>query len=1204
VSIKNWIVLYFFGWTILFVQAQTELGNPFIRNFTPEEYQAYPQNWAIVQDQLGIIYAANNNGIMEFDGQRWSPPIPVSNKSTVRSLGIDSRGTIYYGAKNDFGCLGITANGQRVIISFKDKLQETDQEFLDVWNIFATSQGVYFITGEKVFLWNYQIIFTIEIKASSFSFAAHDHVFIRSDNEKIYLLNGTQPLLLPHTDIFNQAARRISILPYDNQEILIVTADIGLFVYDLKMLFRNKSPAVDFSNIPASILRPFPADMQGFFKKNSWYCSIRLNNHLYAFGSRTGGIAIMNHRGQLIQTIDTNNGLQDNAVWNLFADRHQNLWAALNYGISVIETSSPLSQFTRFNQQKIMVLSCIRHRGILYAGTFNGIFYLSQAGNQQTAGQPEFLPVKNTRTSCWDFLRLNHHLLALGSNQIYRITADKAYSLLNVNNPLCLGQSFRYPDHVFVGLNSKLIALKIKNSSSDSSKTDGKIMAELVDTGSFGSIKDSIRQIVADFEGNLWLTTKYNGIYHLEFSGRKIDDFRIFHYTDTHGLPALDFNRVEYINQQIVVATQKGIYQPAFPLAPGSDKSALHFMPKLGWGKIFHDQNIEVANIFQDKNKNIWINSGSGLGIMSLEANGSYPWNPLPFKKIKGGASFIFFDNHETAWICVPESRSLFRFDATANKNYTIPFAALIRQVKTLKDNTILFYGNYYDTSSKTADCFFNNSLLQPAELIIALPYQKNSLALAYGATFFENDTEIRFAYKLADFDDQWSEWLPDSKKEYSNLPEGNYIFGVKARNVFAQESSPAFFRFSITPPWQRTVWAYLGYGLLGLFLFYAGIRLNSARLNAAKEKLEKIVTARTREIVRQRDEIFFQKEEISKQKDEIQTFASELTTANQQLIETKNALWGEMALAKKIQTVLLPENPRIPGYEITAYMQPADEVGGDYYDVICIDNNNCRGGSCARPPNSGQSQGADPQHPNMGNHQGLPLQDLPQTQDPNQPPGFAPSGLLSTNHLSLWDHSLTPAPDSSYWLAIGDVSGHGVPAGLVMMMVQTSIRSVLDNMPHASPEKILESVNRVIYENIKKLGEDKYMSITLMAVQGNGTIYYSGLHQDMLIYRAEPQTVETVETKGMWLGMMENIEQLLPVEKLFLKSGDTLLLYTDGITEANRPDNEMYGEAKLAAMLTEHGSLPVEALKSTLLASLEAYACNDDITLMIIKRL
>ncbi len=193
--------------------------------------------------------------------------------------------------------------------------------------------------------------------------------------------------------------------------------------------------------------------------------------------------------------------------------------------------------------------------------------------------------------------------------------------------------------------------------------------------------------------------------------------------------------------------------------------------------------------------------------------------------------------------------------------------------------------------------------------------------------------------------------------------------------------------------------------------------------------------------------------------------------------LREQEQLKSEMELAKKIQTVLLPKKPEISGYEIAASCDPADEVGGDYYDVISVG-------------------------------------------------GFD-------------------------WIVIGDVSGHGVTAGLVMMMVQTSIHTVLIGNAEVTPSCLLSVINRAIYENIVRMDEQKHMTIIVLAAGKDGKFCFSGLHEDILIRRAKTGKVEIVESDGMWIGIEPDITELLSDDVLQLESGDCMVLFTDGITEA-----------------------------------------------------
>lgn len=247
------------------------------------------------------------------------------------------------------------------------------------------------------------------------------------------------------------------------------------------------------------------------------------------------------------------------------------------------------------------------------------------------------------------------------------------------------------------------------------------------------------------------------------------------------------------------------------------------------------------------------------------------------------------------------------------------------------------------------------------------------------------------------------------------------------------------------------------------------------------------------------------------------------------ELLEARDALWGEMQLARKIQTVLLPTAPTLEGHEIAAYMNPVDEVGGDYYDVLTI--------------------------------------------------------------------------EGKQWLIIGDVSGHGVAAGLIMMMVDTAISSVLHKEPNFSPTELLDIVNSVLIDNLKKIGEDRYMTITVFAYQENGVYHFSGMHQDILIYKAQKGKVDPVSSKGIWLGVESHFVPERKDMALTLETGDVMLLYTDGILEAKDNQNSMFQLEKLNSFLEKNGRLSAMEIKQALLDELKGYNQKDDVTFMIVKR-
>lgn len=244
-----------------------------------------------------------------------------------------------------------------------------------------------------------------------------------------------------------------------------------------------------------------------------------------------------------------------------------------------------------------------------------------------------------------------------------------------------------------------------------------------------------------------------------------------------------------------------------------------------------------------------------------------------------------------------------------------------------------------------------------------------------------------------------------------------------------------------------------------------------------------------------------------------------------------RDALWGEMEVAKRIQTSLLPRTKFVGGYEVAAVMVPADEVGGDYFDVI------------------------------------------------ESSPGET-------------------------WVAIGDVSGHGVESGLIMMMAQTSVFSTVNRAGGQKPSQVLREVNQVLKKNISRLGTDRYM--TCMALQLlPDRINFAGKHQDLFIYRARSGTVEVVSTDGVWLGIVDDIGDLLADDTRPIEPDDVVLLFTDGVTEAMNGNRQLFGDDRLRQALARTAHLDPDAIVRTVVREVTGFMTrhSDDITVVALKR-
>ncbi len=218
---------------------------------------------------------------------------------------------------------------------------------------------------------------------------------------------------------------------------------------------------------------------------------------------------------------------------------------------------------------------------------------------------------------------------------------------------------------------------------------------------------------------------------------------------------------------------------------------------------------------------------------------------------------------------------------------------------------------------------------------------------------------------------------------------------------------------------------------------------------------------------------------------------------------------------------------------------------------------------------------------------------------------GYSVDGFMKTAEEvggDYYDAITTQSGES--WINIGDVSGHGVESGLITMMAQTSVRSILNTQTGLTPSELLKNMNQVMKQNIDLLNVDRYLTFLSIKLKEN-SIQYSGKHLDMLVYRQQTKMVEIVETTGTWIGLTNNIEDYVQDEELPFEKGDVLLLYTDGVVEAMDDGGDLYGEDRLLQVfllnVRQRSSRIIDTIISSIIDFQEVQM--DDITLLVIKK-
>lgn len=191
-------------------------------------------------------------------------------------------------------------------------------------------------------------------------------------------------------------------------------------------------------------------------------------------------------------------------------------------------------------------------------------------------------------------------------------------------------------------------------------------------------------------------------------------------------------------------------------------------------------------------------------------------------------------------------------------------------------------------------------------------------------------------------------------------------------------------------------------------------------------------------------------------------------------------------------------------------------------------------------------------------------------------------------------------------FIGIGDVAGHGLTSGLVMLMVQSVVAALARKSPGTPPSELVAALNVVLHDNIRhRLRNKEHVTFTLLRYESGGKLTFAGAHEEMCVYRKASGNVELVPTPGTWLGAVRDVRKHTVDSTLQLAPGDIVLLYTDGVTEARAPGGEQFGLDRLTALLENSADLPMSALIERLYRAVTAHAAelDDDITLLAFRR-
>ena len=820
------------------VFGQNTIGLPDVINYTKQTYSGGLQNWDIKQDKNGIIYIANNEGLLSFDGKYWNL-YPLPHKTIVRAVEIGPDNNIYVGGQDELGYFSPGKNGRLQYHSLSQFIPEKDRSFSDVWDIATLNKNVFFRSKAKIFQFTGEAV-VVYNAPSEWGYLGLEHGQIVAQDYKTGLMkiehNECNPIFSTNSLPENDAVTSLISLPGDST--LIATLKNGLFI----LTSKGVAKLVSANN--------------SFFQNERIYGATTINKDWVAIATNNSGIYIIDLKGNIIQRLSKTEGLQNNNVLSIFLDRQSNLWLALDNGIDFIAYNSAIKQITPLLQDGSGYTALI-HDQKLFLGTTNGLYSVPlQPVKDLSFSKGNFIPVNNIQGQTWGLAEINSHLLLghhEGAFEVNNNTATPISHKPGFWNFIPLSTTYPVPQ-IVAGYYNGIVFFNYKNNQ----------FVPSADTLVFG---ESSRFISIDQDDNIWVSHPYHGVY--KINKAKTQASTVHLYTEKQGLPSALNNHVYKIKNQVVFATEKGVF------IYNIQKDI--FEPSKYYRNILGEQSIRYLK--EDQAGNIWFIHDKTLGIIDLSENEpQLIYLPELNNKMLSGFEFIYPVNANN--IFLGGEKGFYHINYEKYKQSFVPFQVQVRSVRVINETDSILFGGYYAP--------VNEPQIQNAKTVPELPYHFKTIRLEFASAVFGLQSNLEYSYRLKGFEDTWSEWTVRTEKEYTNLPTRNYSFEVKVRSNHGVESAIASYNFIVLPPWYRTVWAFCGYFLLLNFAVFFLIRWQQKKFYRQKEmhdaEQKKLQYLHALEINQAENEIIVLRNE--KLNGEINHKNSELATSAMHLVQ------------------------------------------------------------------------------------------------------------------------------------------------------------------------------------------------------------------------------------------------------------------------------------------------------------------------------
>ena len=723
-----------------------------VTHYSKQDYKAGNQNWSLDADKAGFIYAANNDGLLMFDGAKWelySNP----DQTIVRSVYASPDGRIYSGSFEECGYWEKDMNHEWKYVSLKPWMKHINLHNDEIWKIIPFKGKIYFQSFTSLLVYDQKSIRSIPVPGTIiFLLKAREHLFVQSVTGMLYELQGE---ILTSVDPSKTLGRSEvkTILPMPDETYLIGTTSHGLFRFDGKSIV------------------PWNVEVNTPLKEAQINNALISGNHIVV-GTIVNGIYILDLQGRIVAHLNTENYLQNNTVLSLCSDINGNIWAGLDKGIDRISVDPCVSIYQEKLEQLGAVYTAALFDNTLYIGTNRGVFYYSPDPVTTDFRFSGF--ISNSQGQVWDLENIDGTLICGHTNGTYQIKGNTLKRISFVSGGYAFRKIItRNGEHLIQSTYSPLVIYDRRN-------------GDWAYQHAVKGYQEPSRFLETDHLGNLWIGQSIKGLYKIRLSEEldSVTDLKMFGKSD--GLPS-DFDiHVFNVENRVVFTSGKLLYT----WNDLTDKIIPY--NELNYQLAGFESSTRIVKVLDNT---YWFLKKDDIALFQIK-NGKAKMLAKIYLPSYG---IRMMDKYENV-IGIDENRSLLCLD----NGFAI--LNMKRLLSERNDNSKLFFRNMFCLDSKG-----QAKRMNPGNSVLLIPHSMNSLSVSFS---YINSNNVRnlFQYKLANIETEWSPVSENSSVSYTRLPKGEYKLMVRTLNESGMFTNPIILRFRVLPAWYESIVGYLLY--------------------------------------------------------------------------------------------------------------------------------------------------------------------------------------------------------------------------------------------------------------------------------------------------------------------------------------------------------------------------------------------------------